>query len=67
MFDLNLEIDKWRRNMSQLEGVCGVDVDELESHLHEEIEHLKKVGLAEQEAFWVHLFFGTHKAGHVSE
>jgi hypothetical protein len=53
MFDLNEQINKWRRKLSQSDTLQKSDVDELESHLREEIERLTAVKLSDQEAFYV--------------
>ncbi len=59
MFDLNQEIAKWRNNLAQSETLCKSDIDELESHLREEIEGLKESKLSVEEAFLV----ATHRLG----
>ncbi len=53
MFDLNEEISKWRKTMAQNQTCEASDLDELQSHLIEEIDQLKAHNLSEQEAFWV--------------
>jgi len=53
MFDLNEEITKWRITLAESEKCSKPDIDELETHLHEEIEHLTPACLSEQEAFVV--------------
>ena len=53
MFDLNEQINKWRRKLSQSDTLQKSDVDELEGHLREEIERLTAVKLSDQEAFYV--------------
>lgn len=53
MFNLNEEVIKWRNALAQSEAFGGADIDELESHLREEIERLAAAGLSEQEAFLV--------------
>ena len=40
MFDINEQIKKWRCALAQSEAFSKSDVDELESHLREEIERL---------------------------
>jgi hypothetical protein len=53
MFDLNNSVGAWRENLAA-EGVYGTsDLDELESHLREEISKLTGRALSEQEAFEV--------------
>jgi len=53
MFDLNEQINKWRSNLAQSQTLGNSDIDELESHLGEEIENLTALNLSEEEAFWV--------------
>jgi hypothetical protein len=52
MFDLNEQIKKWRCALVQSEAFDKSDIDELESHLKEEIERLITLKLSEEEAFW---------------
>jgi hypothetical protein len=59
MFDLNEQIIKWRSNLAQSQTLGSSDIDELESHLREEIEHLTGLKLSEEEAFLV----ATHRLG----
>ena len=59
MFDLNQQVTKWRTNLAQSEACSKSDIDELESHLREEIEHLSTCELSEQEAFLV----AAHRLG----
>jgi hypothetical protein len=59
MFDLNEEIIKWRSNLAQSESLGSSDIDELESHLCEEIEQLTGLNLSDEEAFLV----STHRLG----
>lgn len=61
MFDLSNEIKKWRSNLAQSESLGKSDIDELESHLREEIDHLTASKLSEQEAFLV----ATHRLGDI--
>jgi len=53
MFDLNEQIIKWRSNLAQSQTLGSSDIDELESHLREEIESLKCLKLSDEEAFLV--------------
>lgn len=53
MFDLNQDIAEWKRSLGQSESVTGSDLDELESHLRDQIDHLSLAGLSPQEAFLV--------------
>jgi len=59
MFDLNEQINKWRSNLAQSQAPGNSDIDELESHLREEIEHLTGLKLSDEEAFWV----ANHRLG----
>ncbi|MBN2590495.1 MAG: hypothetical protein JXA96_11590 [Sedimentisphaerales bacterium] len=61
MFDLNEQIKKWRGNLNTSQSLESKDIDELESHLREEIEELTLSDLSEQEAFLV----ATHRLGQV--
>jgi hypothetical protein len=51
MFDLEQSIADWRKQMLAAGIKMPVPLDELEIHLHEEIERQIKSGLSEQEAF----------------
>src|SRR5580658_8262874 len=51
MFDLELSIAEWRRMMLAAGIQTPVPLDELESHLREEIERQIKSGLNPQEAY----------------
>jgi len=53
MFDLNEQIIKWRGNLAQSQTLGNSDIDELESHLREEIENLTALKLSDEEAFLV--------------
>jgi hypothetical protein len=59
MFSLNKEINQWREILLEKQTCKTSDLDELESHLRDEIDQLKLNGLSEQEAFLV----GTHRLG----
>lgn len=59
MFDLNEKISMWRSNLAQSQALGNSDIDELESHLHEEIENLKDSKLSKEETFLV----ATHRLG----
>ena len=59
MFDLNQEITKWRGKLAQSETLCELDIDELESHLREEIAHLMTLKLSDEEAFGI----AAHRLG----
>ena len=53
MFDLNEEIAEWRSNLAGSEALDASAVNELESHLREEIESLTSENLSDEEAFWL--------------
>jgi len=53
MFDLNEQIDKWRSNLAQSQTLDNSDINELESHLREEIENLTALKLSDEEAFLI--------------
>jgi len=53
MFNLTTEIAAWRKSILETETCTENDVDELESHLKEELDQLKTQKLTEQEAFVV--------------
>jgi hypothetical protein len=59
MFDLNEQINKWRSNLAQSQTLGNSDIDELESHLREEIENLTDLKLSDEEAFLI----ATHRLG----
>jgi len=53
MFDLNKAISSWRIGLSERQTCEKSDIDEMESHLREEIDSLTASKLSEQEAFLV--------------
>ena len=53
MFELSEQIGDWRHQMQQNDTCRPSDIDELESHLRDEIEGLRSKGLSDEEAFWV--------------
>lgn len=55
MFDLNDQIIKWRSSLADSQTLERSDIDELEGHLREEIEHLTALKLSQEEAFYVAL------------
>lgn len=59
MFDLNEKISMWRSNLAQSQTLGSSDIDELESHLREEIENLTALKLSDEEAFLI----ATHRLG----
>ena len=50
-FDLDKALVFWRRPFVYHSSFFKEDVDELEQHLRDHIEHLKKEGFTEKEAF----------------
>jgi hypothetical protein len=58
-FDLEEAIGKWRRRMDAAGLGSPAHLDELDSHLREDIERLMKLGLTESEAFAA----STHSIG----
>ena len=61
MFDLNNAISNWRMNLSEKQTCAKSDIDEMESHLREEIESLAASKLSQQEAFLV----AAHRLGDI--
>ncbi len=59
MFDLNEQIEKWRASLLEKQTLGKSDIDELETHLREEIEQLTTAKLSEEEAFWI----AAHRLG----
>ena len=59
MFDLNHEITEWKQSLGQSETVTRPDLDELESHLRDQIDHLSMSGLSIEEA----LLVARHRIG----
>ncbi|MEN6333757.1 MAG: permease prefix domain 1-containing protein [Phycisphaerales bacterium] len=53
MSDVEARIERWRASLVGSELLRQSDVSELESHLREEMEHLKTAGLHDDEAFLV--------------
>jgi hypothetical protein len=53
MFQLNKSLEDWRRKLTNSNSLTKSDVDELESHLLDEIDALKEKGLTEEESFFV--------------
>ena len=51
MFELEKAIKEWKRRLRKNSGYEDGDIEELESHLLDEIEHLKEDGLSNEEAF----------------
>ncbi|MFC2076428.1 permease prefix domain 1-containing protein [candidate division KSB1 bacterium] len=61
MFDLEKQIGLWRHHLSLRSNMNEADIDELESHLRDEMEDLKKSGLADDEAF----LLGVKRIGNI--
>jgi hypothetical protein len=59
MFELERTIQDWRNGLLQSQNVLESDVDELESHVRDEVESLMLAGLSAEEAFMV----STHRIG----
>ncbi|MCU0914493.1 MAG: permease prefix domain 1-containing protein [Planctomycetes bacterium] len=53
MSDVEKRIGQWRRGLAGAETMTNADLQELESHLREESEHLATAGLSGEEAFLV--------------
>ncbi len=53
MYNLTTEIAAWRKTILETESCTESDINELESHLNEEIDQLKTQSLTEEEAFLV--------------
>ena len=51
MFDLNERINHWRASLAQSQSLGKTDIDELESHLREEVDSLKESTLSDEETF----------------
>ncbi len=62
MSDVEKRIEQWRAGLAGSELLGGSDVTELESHLREEMGHLKSSGLSDEEAFLV----ARHRLGHTA-
>jgi hypothetical protein len=53
MHDVEEQIEQWRASLAGSELLRGEDAAELESHLREEMGHLRTSGLSDNEAFFV--------------
>lgn len=53
MFGLTTSIENWKQNLSINNSFTNSDIEELESHLLEEIDLLKQKQLTDEEAFYV--------------
>jgi signal peptidase I len=52
-FDLNVAIQKWRRNLAQSAAFRSADLDELEAHLRDALPALQAAGLSSEESFLI--------------
>ncbi|MHC5082838.1 MAG: hypothetical protein ACYTET_02715 [Planctomycetota bacterium] len=59
MFELESAIANWRSELLHKQTMTMQDIDELESHLREEVESLNLSGLSKEEAFMV----SSHRIG----
>ena len=59
MFDLSTAVNQWRNDLASGKVCKNQDLDELETHLRDQMEALSGSGLSEEEAFWV----ATHRLG----
>lgn len=53
MFELNKKINDWHDELIANQSMTEIDVDELMSHLKDNIEDLEKKGLSGEESYWV--------------
>lgn len=53
MFNLNNRILNWKNSLKSRDSFTNENIDELESHLNEQICDLNLAGLNDEEAFWV--------------
>ena len=53
MSDVEKQIEQWRGGLSGSDTLAGPDIRELESHLREEMEHLKSLPLSDEETFLI--------------
>ncbi len=53
MSSVEQRIERWRAELSGSETLSTGDINELESHLREEIKHLEEAGLTDVEAFLI--------------
>ena len=51
--ELETQIASWTQYLRRRRAVAGADVEELEGHLRDQVDHLVKAGLSEEEAFFV--------------
>ena len=62
-FDLKEHLQAWRETFSKTSGLRDENLEELELHLCDSFEALKKRGLAEDEAFLI----AIRRLGHPAE
>ena len=53
MSDIEKRIARWRNELARSEAFARADIDELEIHLRDEMEHLCRSGLSEEEALLI--------------
>jgi hypothetical protein len=53
MSDVEKWIEQWRARLDGSQSLAGSDIDEMENHLREEMEHLRASGLSDEEAFLI--------------
>lgn len=53
MFQLEKSLEDWKRNLNSSNSLTQPDIDELESHLLDEIDDLKQKNLTDEESFYV--------------
>jgi hypothetical protein len=63
MFDLEKCISDWKRSFQQSCSICEESIEELESHLRESIDDLRRKGLNEEEGFII----ATKRLGHAAK
>lgn len=61
MFELERAIQDWRNGLLQSQSILESDVDELESHVRDEVDSLMLAGLSTEEAFMVSI----HRTGDI--
>ena len=63
MFQLDNAIENWRNGLLQNQSMQDSDIDELESHLRDEVDSLMLGGFSDEEAFMVSAHrMGDHQA-----
>jgi len=53
MSDVNTYIEQWKQNLGKTDSYNMDNIEELESHLRDSMEHLTAQGLSEEEAFLI--------------